>query len=307
TTAGALVKAMEAWVPVRWVAGKEGQDRVIGHPRIQKSGLIFAGHRHGLVPTRIQVFGETELSFFESLPKALRSQRAGEYFGLLPSLSVVTRGAEVPQEWIQEAERYLCPLVVAQTRSSQTIAVIHALLDELLAPRILQHGVMVEVHGVGVLLVGKSGIGKSECALFLVERGHRLVADDQVEVILRSDGRLMGRAPPPLRHHLEVRGLGILNIRELFGATAVRDEMPIELVIHLRSFEASDEIDRLGIDEHHTDILGKKVPTVILPVRAGRDMGVLIEVAARNYLLQRSGFRLAQAFVEQIDRLKGLR
>ncbi|MBX7195582.1 MAG: HPr(Ser) kinase/phosphatase [Sandaracinaceae bacterium] len=286
----------------RVVAGRQGLDRTLTHPRIQKSGLVLAGHLHGIVPSRIQIFGETELTYFETLSPEARRERARLLFSLSPSLVVLTRDVEAPAELLEAAEASGSPLAIAVARSSQAITLLHHALDGLLAPREWRHGVMVEVYGVGILLVGPSGIGKSECALFLVERGHRLVADDRVEITSAPDGTLIGRPAPLLRHHLEIRGLGILNIRDLFGATAVRDEAPLHLVIELKSFERHDDADRLGIDDVTTLLLGQAIPLVTIPVRPGRDMGVLLEVAARNQLLKRSGHHGARAFVERLEK-----
>lgn len=287
---------------VKIVAGSRGVDRAITHPRIQKSGLVFAGHLHGIVPSRVQIFGETEITYFETLSSEDRRARAALLFSLAPSLTVLTRGVTPPEELVAAAEEAGAPLVVLGARSSQAIALLHALLDGLLAPREWRHGVMVEVYGVGILLTGASGIGKSECALFLVERGHRLVADDRVEITSAPDGTLVGRPAPLLRHHLEIRGLGILNIRDLFGATAVRDDAPLHLVVDLRSFDRHEDADRLGIDDVTTTLLGQEIPMVTIPVRPGRDMGVLLEVAARNQLLKRSGHHGARAFIDRLEK-----
>ncbi len=287
---------------LRVVAGAEGLDRPLTHPRIQKSGLVFAGHLHGVVPSRVQIFGETELTYLETLTPELRRERAALLFSLEPSLVVLTRDVQPPAEIVEAAVRTGTPLAVARARSSQAIAALHAALDGLLAPREWRHGVLVEVYGVGILLTGPSGIGKSECALFLVERGHRLVADDRVEIMSAPDGSLVGRPAPLLRHHLEIRGLGILNIRDLFGATAVRDEATLHVVVDLRSFERHEDVDRLGIDDVMTLVLGQDVPLVTIPVRPGRDMGVLLEVAARNQLLRRSGHHGARSFVERLEK-----
>ena len=287
---------------LRIVAGARGIDRALAHPRIQKSGLVLAGHLHGVVPSRIQIFGETEITYFETLSVEDRRVRAALLFSLAPSLVVLTRDVVPPSELLDAAEATGSPLAVAAARSSQAIALLHSVLDTILAPREWRHGVMVEVYGVGILLTGASGIGKSECALFLVERGHRLVADDRVEITSAADNTLVGRPAPLLRHHLEIRGLGILNIRDLFGATAVRDEAPLHLVIDLRSFERHEDADRLGVDDVTTMLLGQEVPLVTIPVRPGRDMGVLLEVAARNQLLKRSGHHSARAFVDRLEK-----
>jgi HPr kinase/phosphorylase len=287
---------------LRIVAGSRGLERPLAHPRIQKSGLVLAGHLHGVVPSRVQIFGETEITYFETLSVEDRRARAALLFSLAPSLVVLTRDVAPPVELVEAAEATGSPLAVASARSSQAIALLHGVLDTILAPREWRHGVMVEVYGVGILLTGASGIGKSECALFLVERGHRLVADDRVEITSAADNTLVGRPAPLLRHHLEIRGLGILNIRELFGATAVRDEAPLHLVIDLRSFDRHEDADRLGVDDVTTSLLGQEVPLVTIPVRPGRDMGVLLEVAARNQLLKRSGNHGARAFVDRLEK-----
>src|SRR5690606_8101593 len=218
---------------LRLVAGEDGIDRPIDHPRIQKSGLVLAGHAHGIVPTRVQILGETEISFLESLEPEVRAERVEGLFALSLSCVIVTRGVEPAAELRDAAERTGTPLLVSSVRSSATIAALHAALDRLLAPREQRHGVMVEIHGIGTLLLGPSGIGKSECALFLVERGHRLVADDQVWLTRLPNDQVTAAPAPLLRHHLEIRGLGILNIRDLFGATSVWDEAVVDLVAEL--------------------------------------------------------------------------
>lgn len=287
---------------LRLVAGEGGVDRQLTHPRIQKSGLVFAGHLHGVVASRVQIFGETELTYFEALDAEARRDRARLLFSIEPSLVVLTRDVSAPVELLDAAAETGSPLAIAAARSSRTIALLHTALDALLAPREWRHGVLVEAYGLGILLTGASGIGKSECALFLVERGHRLVADDRVEILLGASETLIGRPAPLLRHHIEIRGLGILNIRDLFGAVSVRDESPIHLVVELRALEPEEPLDRLGIDDQCIDVLGQSVPFVVIPVRPGRDMGVLLEVAARNQLLKRAGQHGARAFVEQLER-----
>ncbi len=287
---------------LRVVAGARGIDRPLTHPRIQKSGLVFAGHLHGIVASRVQIFGETELTYFDALTQADQRARAASLFSLEPSLVVLTRGVEAPPALLEAAEESGSPLAIAAPRSSQTITLLHAALDALLAPREWRHGVLVEVYGLGILLTGPSGIGKSECALFLVERGHRLVADDRVEIVLARPGSLVGRPAPLLRHHLEIRGLGIINARDIFGAASVRDDAAIDLVVELRALEPAAPIDRLGIDDERTTILGERIPFIVIPVRPGRDMGVLLEVAARNQLSKREGQHGARAFIERIER-----
>lgn len=303
----ALISDPELAPILRLVSGERGLDRPITHPRIQKSGLALAGHRVGVVPSRVQILGETEISYLESLPDEVRAERARDFFSLGLSCVVVTRGVAPLPELVREAGATDTPLVVAEPRSSAAIAALHGVLDRLLAPRQSLHGVMVEVYGLGILLVGPSGIGKSECALVLIERGHRLVADDRVELVRTPGDRIVATPPPLLQHHLEIRGLGILNVRDLFGATAVQDEARLDLVVELCRLDEPDvEFDRLGIDERTRDVLGVSVPELRIPVYPGRDMGVLLEVAARNLLLKRAGRHSARAFAERLARGLGM-
>jgi HPr kinase/phosphorylase len=286
-------------------AGAQGLERAIDHPRVQKSGLVLVGHTQGLVRSRIQVLGETEISFLEGLEPEERVQRVGFLCSLGISLIVVTRGVTPLPELLEHGERTGTPIASSPTRSSTTINTLHAVLDRLLAPRARLHGVLVEVFGVGTLLIGPSGIGKSECALFLVERGHRLVADDLVQLTRLPNSIVVGAPAPLLRHHLEIRGVGILNIRDLFGATAVRDEARVDLVVELCPWREDEAYERLGLDDQVMELLGTQVARLRIPVRPGRDMGVLLEMAARNHLLKREGVHGARRFAERLERELG--
>jgi HPr kinase/phosphorylase len=283
-------------------AGERGLGRLVRHQRVQKSGLVLANHSQGVTPSRVQVLGETEISYLQSLPEAVRAERVAFMLALEMCLVVVTRGVEPPPLLIEQADRTGTPLVVSPLRSSVTINQLHLVLDRLLAPRMRMHGVFVVVHGVGMLLTGASGIGKSECALFLVERGHRLVADDQVELTRLPNATLVGAPMPLLKHHLEIRGLGILNIRDLFGATAVRDEARVDMVVELCAFRDDEPYERLGLDDHRAELLEASVSKLRVPVRPGRDMAVILEISARNHLLKREGLHGARRFAERLDR-----
>jgi HPr kinase/phosphorylase len=285
---------------LRLVAGEEGRDRPVDHPRVQKPGLALAGHTHGVVPTRVQILGETELTFLEELSPEEQREGVSALFGLGLSLVVVTRGVDPPAVLLEAAQKTSTPLVVAEPRSSRAIQTIHRVLDTILAPSETRHGVLMDVHGVGTLLLGPSGIGKSECALFLVERGHRFVADDQVVLSLLPPEQILGRAPPLLRNHLEVRGIGIINVRDLFGATAVRSEKTLQLVVELCPWSNDEPFDRLGLDDSMLDILGVPVPMLRIPVRPGRNMAVILEVAARNHILKAAGHHGAQKFIDTL-------
>jgi HPr kinase/phosphorylase len=284
------------------IAGSAGLDRPLRHPRVQKSGLALVGHYFGVVPTRVQVLGETELSYLDSLSPEACGTAARGFFSLGLSCVVITRQEKAPAPLVQAAEASGTPLFMSDSRSSRTINALHAVLDERLAPSTQLHAVLVDIFGVGVLLVGKSGIGKSECALELVLRGHRLVADDVVRCDWRPPGIIYGQPAELLRHHIEIRGLGILNIESLFGVTAIRERKRIDLVIRLVDWNDRDDYDRLGLDERYFDILGAPIREVTLPVRPGRDMGSILEIAARNELLRRAGRESAKEFLNAMER-----
>jgi HPr kinase/phosphorylase len=288
-------------IDLRRVAGEAGLDRPLRHPRVQKNGLALAGHFQGVVPTRVQVLGETELSYLDSLSNDARSVASRGFFSLGLSCVVVTGGREAPRAFVTSAEATSTPLFVTDARSSRTINALHAVLDDRLAPSTQLHGVLIDVFGVGILLLGKSGIGKSECALELVMRGHRLVADDVVRCDWRPPGMIFGQPAELLRHHIEIRGLGVLDLRELFGITAVRERKRIDLVVRLCEWNDKEEFDRLGVEERYHSILGTPIRELRVPVRPGRDMGSIIEMAARNELLRRDGRHTASEFLERIE------
>ena len=285
---------------MKLVAGNDGVNRMLNHPRVQKPGLALVGHTHGVVPARVQILGETEITYLEGLSPNEQVRRAAGLFEIGLSLVVVTRGVEPPAALLQAAQETATPLVVAELRSSRTIQAIHAVLDSLLAPSETRQGVLMDVHGIGTLLLGPSGIGKSECALFLVERGHRLVADDQVILSLLPSEQIVGRAPPLLRNHLELRGIGIINVRDLFGANAVRAEKTVQLVVELCPWDSEEPFDRLGLDDSALEILGLSISMLRIPVRPGRNMAVILEVAARNHILKAAGQHGAQKFIQSL-------
>ncbi|HQY64451.1 MAG: HPr(Ser) kinase/phosphatase [Myxococcales bacterium] len=288
-------------LPATLHAGASGLGRPIQHPRVQKNGLALAGHFRGLVPTRVQVLGETELSYLEALSPAERAASCRAFFGLGLSVVVVTRGVTPAKPLVAAAEASGTPLFVVHAATSRTINALHASLDELLAPSTQLHGVLVDVFGVGLLLLGKSGIGKSECALELVLRGHRLVADDVVRCDWRPPGTVFGAADEVLRHHVEVRGLGILNVKDMFGVTAVRARKRIDVVVRLEEWSEQRDYDRLGVDDAHHEILATPIRLLTVPVRPGREMGTILEMAARDELLRRAGTFSARTFLERLN------
>jgi len=302
-TAGALISDEQLAVKLSFVAGRTGLDRLVTHGRIQKSGLALTGHFHGVVPQRVQVLGETEISYLAKLHPDERAVALRGFFGLGLSLVVVTTVGHPPfSELVSEADLAGVVVVLSSERSSHTLAALHLLLDERLAPRTSIHGVLVDVFGLGVLLMGKSGIGKSECALELVMRGHRIVADDIVRCDWRPPGMVFGTPAELLRHHMEVRGLGVLNVKNLLGVTAVRGRKRIDLVVKMEEWSQEIAYDRMGLDDRVHEILGVSIREIVVPVRPGRSMATILEVAARNELIRNSGVHAARDFFSRLHR-----
>ena len=214
---------------------------------------------------------------------------------------LVTSQAPLPPDLREEADRAGLPLLVTTIPTAAAIGKVTALLEDRLAVREVVHGVLLDVLGLGVLLVGDSGIGKSECALDLVVRGHRLVADDTVEIRRRAESFVIGSCPELTRHHMEVRGLGLINVRDLFGVASTRTSKRVELVVHLERWDEQREYERLGLDDQHYDLLGLRIPLVSMPVAPGRNLATLVEVAARNQLLRARGLHAARALVARLD------
>ncbi|MEK6711354.1 MAG: HPr(Ser) kinase/phosphatase [Nitrospinota bacterium] len=277
------------------LAGKGGLARAIRHTRYQKNGLPLAGFLEELHLDRIQVWGNTEIRYLNSLaPEAL--EKALNRFFHLPVCAILAMGGGyIPKVVREVADREDLPLFLSPHPGSEVLPRLLAYLEAHLSLHARLHGVLVDLYGVGVLIEGKSGIGKSECALHLVTRGHRLVADDVVDIQLRGDD-LVGRSTDLLKHHIEVRGLGILNLKDLFGVVAIRYEKNVELIVELTPWSPEMPFERLGIDLQARDILGKELPVVRIPVAPGRNIPTLIEVAARNLLLQRMGHFSAEEF-----------
>jgi HPr kinase/phosphorylase len=286
---------------IELLAGAAGLHRKITSPYIQKTGLALAGFHEYLQAGRILLFGESEVRFLESLDPAGRRQALAKCFNAeLPCL-LLTGGAGVSQEILLEGERAGVPILRTSVPTAAAIGKLTAVLEDRLAHREIIHGVLIDILGLGVLIVGDSGIGKSECALDLVVRGHRLVADDTVEVRRRSESIVIGACPEMTRHHMEVRGLGLINIRDLFGVAATRTSKRIELVVQLDRWTEGREYDRLGLDDASYDLLGLKVPLIQMPVAPGRNLAILVEVAARNQLLRMRGINAARELVARLD------
>ncbi|MCC7110884.1 MAG: HPr(Ser) kinase/phosphatase [Deltaproteobacteria bacterium] len=286
---------------LRQVGGSD-LTRVINSHRIQKPGLALTGYTDFVQKGRVQILGSTELSYLEKLDAQARAVSCSNFCACDVPIIVCTKGMRLPEELVAAANASQVALFATPQNTDVFIARVEAWLEDRLAPQTTMHGVLLEVFGVGVLLLGKSGIGKSELALDLVQRGHRLVADDMVLIRRRGAESLLGAGTALTKHNLEVRGLGILNISDLFGVSAVRDRKRIELVAELVDWREDEEYDRLGLDDRVFTILDVDVPLITVPVRAGRNMGVILEVAARNQLLKQRGRSSAQELHERLQR-----
>jgi HPr kinase/phosphorylase len=289
-------------LPLELVAGASGLDRRITSPHIQKTGLALAGFDAYLSAGRILILGESEVRYLESLAPPARSEALRRIFTHGIPAVMITGGFTPPPELVTESERAGVPLLATAIATPIAIAKVNAILEDSLAERTIIHAVLMDLLGLGVLIVGESGIGKSECALDLIVRGHRLVADDTVEIRRRAESVLIGTCPDLTRHHMEVRGLGLINIKDLFGVASTRSSKRVELVVQLERWEPGREYERLGLDDAHYEILGLRVPLLRMPVAPGRNVSILVEVAARNQLLRSRGHHAARKLAARLER-----
>jgi len=286
---------------LRLIAGEAGLDRYIDHPRMQKPSLAFAGFLEHLSDYRLQVIGQTELAFLETRTPAEQKQAVDAVFDLRLAGAVVTRGITPPDIILEAARRTDTPLMVSEFPSSIFMTHMMLFLSRWLAPVAYQHGVYMDVYGLGVLITGASGIGKSEIGLELISRGHRLIADDMVEFSRQSPQVLVGKSPDTLRYHMEIRGLGILNIRDLYGAAAITDTKRLRLVVELVPWDHIAAEDRVLGEDSEMEIHGVTIPRVPVPIRSGRSLAVLVEVATRNQLLKQRGIDSGEDFVQALQ------
>ncbi|HKI50665.1 MAG TPA: HPr(Ser) kinase/phosphatase [Geothermobacteraceae bacterium] len=292
----------EAGLDLELLGGESGLGRFVQVPRIQKPGLALAGYTTNLHPDRIQVLGSTELSYLQQLPPDIARYNLKKLCSLDISCFVITKDQDPPAMLLEATKAGGIPLLRTHHQSSTFISLITQFLEERLLPSTTVHGVLVDVLGVGVLLLGGSGIGKSECALDLVLRGHRLVADDVVKVRMKLPAVVFGEGMDLLHYHMEVRGLGIINIKHLFGVAAIRERKKIDLALELVEWDADKEYDRLGLEEESYEILGLAVPKLTIPVRPGRNITSIVEVAARNQLLKEMGYHSALEFQDRLEK-----
>jgi HPr kinase/phosphorylase len=295
-----VVKDIVQQFQLKVVSGEKGLYRDIKTSDINRPGLELAGYFNYHTSERIQLLGNTEMGFIATLTSEEKEQRLRALCeGEVPCFCV-SRQLDIPEELIRASDELGIPVLQANLPTTKVSSKLTTFLEGRLAPRTTMHGVLVDVYGIGVLLVGGSGIGKSETALELVKRGHRLIADDAVEIRQTQENHLIGNAPELIQHLLEIRGLGIINVMTLFGAGAVRNFKKISLVIRMEVWEPDKTYERLGIDEEKLKIMDTELPQITIPIRPGRNMAVISEVAAMNFRLKRMGYNAAVHFSKRL-------
>jgi HPr kinase/phosphorylase len=283
-------------------------DRVTSDPDISSPGLALAGYTARVPGGRMWVFGETEMTFLETLPPGAVGERLDRLFSFDVPAVFVTKGQEVPPDFVESASAHGVPVLRSHRSTKELYHRLKPFLEWALAPSTHLHGSLADVYGVGLLFVGPSGVGKSECVLDLVERGHRLVADDLVIITRQANDVLIGRGHELQRHHMEIRGIGIIDIRRLFGVRSFRQQKRIEVLVDLQLWDQTKDYSRTGLDEEEDEILGVKIPRVTVPLNPGKNITVISEVVAMNHLLKYSGINSAEAFNQRLqDRMKPIR
>ena len=271
------------------------RDILIETADVNRPGLQVAGFFDYFDPKRIQIFGMVEHTYLSQLSNEERYGKIDAFFAKKIPVIIITRGIEVFPEFIELAKKYETNILRTQLSTSSFMSALIAFLNVELAPRITRHGVLVEVYGEGVLILGESGVGKSETAVELMKRGHRLVADDAVEIKRVSSKSLVGSAPEVIRHFIEMRGIGIVDVKKIFGMGAVKDTEKIDLVIQLEIWQKDKQYDRLGLTDNYINILGIDIPSLTIPVRPGRNLAVIFEIAAMNNRQRKMGYNAAEA------------
>ena len=272
---------------------KSADDILIQSRDVVRPGMELNGYHEYFDPNRIAVLGRADMYMLESLKPERRAMALDSYLSLKPPAVIVARGIDPGKDFMEIAETYHVPVLRTTESTSNVVASLVAYLNVELAPRITRHGVLVEVYGEGILLVGDSGVGKSETAIELIKRGHRLIADDAVEIRRVSSKSLVGQSPENIRHFIELRGIGIINARRIFGMGAVKLQEKIDMCINLEIWDATKVYDRMGMDSEYTEILGIKVPVMTIPVKPGRNLAIIIEVAAMNNRQKKMGYNAA--------------
>jgi len=267
---------------------------------VYRPGILLAGYYENFDSKRIQIIGLTEMSYLDELSTSLRNTHLEKLFSFQPPAIVLTRGMQPLSEMMQFAKQYGVPILMSTEMTSALMGQLITTLNTELAPRITRHGVLVEVYGEGILILGDSGVGKSETAIELVKRGHRLIADDAVELRRVSYRKILGTAPANIRHFIELRGIGIINVARLFGIGAVKNSVEVEMVIELEAWDRTKNYDRTGLESNTYDILGVKVPSMLIPVMPGRNLAVILETAAINNRQKEMGYNAAQELLNRL-------
>ena len=289
------------------LTGELGLDRQLPDAEVAGPGLALAGYTGRFAPNRLHVFGETEITYLNSLPAEQRRKSLEKFFEFELPCIFVTKGQDVPAEMLELARARGVPLLRSKLKTAEFYRRVKPIVEEAFAPRTTLHGSLADVYGVGLLFIGRSGIGKSEAVLDLIERGHRLVADDMVIVSRRGNEILIGRGHELQRHHMEIRGVGIIDIKSLFGIRAIRQQKRIEVVVQLEVWDESTAYDRTGLNPQTADILGVELPKVVVPLNPGKNITVIAEVVAMNHLLKFSGVDSAVLFDQRLrHHLRGL-
>ncbi|HEY0510937.1 MAG TPA: HPr(Ser) kinase/phosphatase [Thermoanaerobaculia bacterium] len=283
------------------LSGESHLDNAITHPRVQKPGLAFAGYYAYIKPGRVQIIGESEAEYLKTLDEEERRERLDRITSLPVPVFVITKGLPPLPGFLALCQNREVPVLSSPALSSTVIKGISYFLEDHLVPSTSVHGVLLEIYGLGVLLIGESGVGKSESALDLITRGHSLVADDKVQIKRYPNGELVGYSEGPLRHHMELRGIGIINVQDLFGLASVRERTTIDLVIELEHWKDGQAYDRLGLDESLYTILETPCPYIRMPVAMGRNVSILVEIAARNHVLKLQGHHSAREFARKLE------
>lgn len=279
---------------------KTADQILIETAEINRPGIVLTGYTDYFDPLRIQILGWTEMGFMYNMSDQEREKALGCWLSLKPAAAVVTRGLDIPDYFESACRKYEIPLLKTKEETSPFLAALIAYLNKELAPRITRHGVLVEVYGEGVLITGESGAGKSEAAIELIKRGHRLIADDAVEIRKISDKTLMGNSPSNIRHFVELRGIGIIDARRIFGMGAVKPSEKIDMVIQLEAWDSTKAYDRLGLDNEYARILDVKVPAMTVPITPGRNLAVIVETAAMNNRQKKMGFNAAKDLMKSL-------
>lgn len=268
-------------------------DVMITNTDVNRPGLQMVGFFDYFDNNRIQIMGKVEFTYLEQFNSEERAEKLEKLMSKRIPALIVTRGLQIFPEMLEMAEKYNVPLLRSESGTSGFMSALIAYLNVQLAQRRTRHGVLVEVYGEGILILGDSGVGKSETAIELVKRGHRLVADDAVEIKRVSDKTLVGSSPEIIRHFVELRGIGIIDVKEIFGMGAVKDTESIDMIIHLEPWEEGKQYDRLGMVDEYTNIMGINIPSLTIPVKMGRNLAVIVEVAAMNNRQKRMGYNAA--------------